>query len=84
MQVGNQDSLSLALRIETAVAGKILPAKLKDWISGCPRCCGKSQTRDIRVMETNRGWTVIFGGNSGTRPRIGNVVARDFFRWRSP
>jgi len=74
---GNQDSLSLALRIETAVAGKVLPAKLKDWVSGCPRCCGESHTRDIRVMGTNRGWTVIFGGNSGTRPRIGNVVARD-------
>jgi NAD(P)H-nitrite reductase large subunit len=27
-------------------------------------------------MGTNRGWTVIFGGNSGTHPRIGDVVAR--------
>jgi NAD(P)H-nitrite reductase large subunit len=51
------------------------PAKLKIGISGCPRCCGESHTRDIGIMGTNRGWTVIFGGNSGTRPRIGDIIA---------
>ena len=28
-------------------------------------------------MGTSRGWTVIFGGNSGTRPRIGSVIAKN-------
>jgi len=74
---GNQDALSLALRIEAALAGKVLPWKLKAGVSGCPRIGGESHTRNIGVMGTNRGWTVIFGGNSGTRPRIGDVVARD-------
>jgi NAD(P)H-nitrite reductase large subunit len=46
-------------------------------ISGCPRCCGESHTRDIGIMGTSRGWTVIFGGNSGTRPRIGDIIARN-------
>jgi NAD(P)H-nitrite reductase large subunit len=28
-------------------------------------------------MGTNRGWTVLFGGNGGTRPRFGDSIARD-------
>jgi NAD(P)H-nitrite reductase large subunit len=28
-------------------------------------------------MGASGGWTVIFGGNGGTRPRIGDVVARN-------
>lgn len=77
---GNQNSLSLALLVETLFKGKMFPAKLKIGISGCPRCCGESHTRDIGIMGTNRGWTVIFGGNSGTRPRIGDVIARHLLK----
>ena len=74
---GNQDSMSLAVAIEEGYRGRTYPAKLKIGISGCPRCCGESHTRDIGIMGTNRGWTVIFGGNSGTRPRIGDVIAKE-------
>ncbi len=74
---GNQDSLGLALSIEGRFRDRVFPAKLKMGISGCPRCCGESHTRDIGIMGTVRGWTVIFGGNSGTRPRIGDVIAKN-------
>jgi NAD(P)H-nitrite reductase large subunit len=74
---GNQDSLALAAALEERFLGKAFPAKLKMGVSGCPRSCGESHTRDIGILGTNRGWTVIFGGNGGTRPRIGDVVARD-------
>ncbi|HYA31240.1 MAG TPA: hypothetical protein VED67_00665 [Thermodesulfovibrionales bacterium] len=74
---GNQDSLGLARSAEARFRNKVFPAKLKMGISGCPRCCGESHTRDIGIMGTSRGWTVIFGGNSGTRPRIGNVIAKN-------
>jgi NAD(P)H-nitrite reductase large subunit len=74
---GNQDSLGLAAALEEKFLGKAFPAKLKMGISGCPRSCGESHTRDIGILGTNRGWTVIFGGNGGTRPRIGDVVAKD-------
>jgi NAD(P)H-nitrite reductase large subunit len=47
---GNKDAPSLARRIKTAVAGKVLPAKLKAGVSGCPQCCGKGHTEDIGVM----------------------------------
>jgi NAD(P)H-nitrite reductase large subunit len=72
---GVQDSLGLAREVEARFREKMYPAKLKIGISGCPRSCGESHTRDIGILGTARGWTVIFGGNGGTRPRIGDVVA---------
>jgi NAD(P)H-nitrite reductase large subunit len=74
---GNQDALGLACEVERAFRDKIYPAKLKIGISGCPRCCGESRMRDIGIMGTSRGWTVIFGGNSGIKPRIGEVIAKN-------
>jgi NAD(P)H-nitrite reductase large subunit len=73
---GVQDSMGLAAALEKRFMGRALPAKLKIGVSGCPRCCGESHTRDIGILGTNRGWTVIFGGNGGTRPRIGDEVAK--------
>jgi NAD(P)H-nitrite reductase large subunit len=73
---GNQDSLGLAAAIDERFRGRVYPAKLKAGVSGCPRSCGESHTRDIGMLGTNRGWTVIFGGNGGTRPRIGDIIAR--------
>jgi len=74
---GKQDSLTFGIEIEKMYLGMDLPAKLKMGISGCPRCCGESYIRDIGVVGNPKGWTVIFGGNSGARPRIGDVVATD-------
>jgi len=74
---GTQDSLALALAIEEKYRELPFPAKLKIGISGCPRCCGDSRTRDIGIMGSKSGWTVLFGGNSATRPRFGDVLATD-------
>jgi NAD(P)H-nitrite reductase large subunit len=74
---GNQDAIGIARDIDAAFRDGIYPAKLKIGVSGCPRCCGESRMRDIGIMGTSRGWTVIFGGNSGIRPRIGDVIARN-------
>ena len=74
---GNQDSIGLAKSVDELFKDQTFPAKIKIGISGCPRCCGESHTRDIGIMGTNRGWTVLFGGNGGTRPRFGDSIARD-------
>jgi NAD(P)H-nitrite reductase large subunit len=29
------------------------------------------------MVATPKGWTVYFGGNGGTRPRFGDLVAKD-------
>lgn len=77
---GTQDSLDLGFELERLYQGRPFPAKLKIGVSGCLRCCGESYTRDIGVMGTIRGWTVLFGGNSGRRPSLGMVIAEDLSR----
>ena len=74
---GNQDSIALARALEERFRDQTFPAKVKIGVSGCHRCCGESQTRDIGIMGTNRGWTVFFGGNAGQKARIGDLVASD-------
>ena len=74
---GNQDSIGLASEIERRLGGQTFPAKIKIGVSGCPRSCGECHTRDIGIMGTNGGWTILFGGNGGRRPRTGEIVASD-------
>ena len=74
---GNQDSIGMARAADMQFRDQTFPAKIKIGVSGCPRCCGESHTRDIGIMGTNRGWTVLFGGNAGTRPRFADIIARN-------
>jgi NAD(P)H-nitrite reductase large subunit len=74
---GQGDSLGLAAKIEKMYVGKedTVPAKTKFGISGCKLNCAESYLRDVGAFCAPDGWTVVVGGNSGGRPRIGNVVA---------
>ncbi len=74
---GVQDSLGMGLELEKLFIGMELPAKVKFGVSGCPICCGESYVRDVGVLGKKKGWTLIFGGNAGGRPRIGDVIAED-------
>jgi len=74
---GIRDSLGFGIQLENMLAGKELPAKLKIGVSGCPFCCGENFVRDIGLMGKKNGWTVSFGGHSGNRPRIGDILAED-------
>jgi NAD(P)H-nitrite reductase large subunit len=74
---GVRDSLGFGIRLEKLLAGKELPAKLKVGISGCQFCCGESFVRDIGALARKSGWTVAFGGHSGNRPRIGDILGEN-------
>lgn len=74
---GVRDSLGLGLELEKLYIGIDLPAKVKIGVSGCPFCCAESYVRDIGLIGRKKGWTLTFGGNSGGRPRIGDVIAED-------
>lgn len=76
---GQRDSLGLASRIEEMYVGKedFIPAKTKFGISGCRLNCAESFLRDIGAYAAPEGWTVVVGGNSGGRPRIGDVIAEN-------
>ncbi len=72
---GIRDSLGMGLKLEELYVGMDLPAKVKIGVSGCPFCCAESYVRDIGLIGKKSGWVVTFGGNSGGRPRIGDVLA---------
>lgn len=74
---GIRDSLGFGIQLENMLAGKDLPAKMKIGVSGCPFCCGENFVRDIGLMGKKNGWTVSFGGHSGNRPRVGDILAED-------
>jgi len=71
---GVQDSLGLGIELEKFFSGMDLPAKVKIGVSGCPFCCGESFVRDIGILGKKKGWTLIIGGSSARRPRIGDVM----------
>lgn len=75
---GQGDSLALAAKIEKMYVGKenFIPAKTKFGISGCMLNCAESYLRDFGAFCAPEGWTVVVGGNSGGRPRIGDVIAK--------
>lgn len=76
---GQANSLGLAAKIEKMYVGRkdFIPAKMKFGISGCKLNCAESFVRDVGAFATPQGWTVVAGGNSGGRPRIGNVIAEN-------
>ena len=76
-KLGVQDSLGLGGKLEELFVGMHLPAKAKIGISGCPMSCGESYMRDFGAFGKKSGWTVIFGGNAGRKPRIGDVIAEN-------
>ena len=43
-------------------------------------CCAESFVRDVGLIGTKKGWQVIFGGNSGSKARVGDILAEDLDR----
>lgn len=71
---GVQDSLALGAEVEKALLALPLPAKTKVGISGCAMNCCEGYVRDLGIFGKKEGWTLIFGGNGGGRPRIGDIM----------
>lgn len=75
-RLGLGNSLEIGSRIDEMMLGMPLPAKVKVGVSGCPLCCGESYVRDVGLLARKEGWTVIIGGSSSGRPRIGDILAQ--------
>jgi len=74
---GRQDSLAMGEKLEKIFGDLPLPAKTKVGISGCPLNCCESYVRDIGIFGKKNGWTLVFGGNGGGCPRIGDIIAEN-------
>ncbi len=74
---GKQDSLALATQLDRNFSGMILPNKFKIGISGCPLNCAEAWMRDLGAFGKPKGFSVVIGGNSGSVPHIGQLLAED-------
>lgn len=73
---GIQDSLKMGAELEAYLNSFTLPSKLKSGVSGCSMSCAESYVRDVGMVGTAKGWTVLFGGNAGKGVRKADVLAQ--------
>lgn len=73
---GQMDSLGVGMTLDEKYHGMELPGKMKIGVSGCPNQCGETSFKDIGLVGTPKGWRVYVGGNGGTNPRIGDIIAQ--------
>ena len=71
---GQQDSVSLGLKLDERYHGLELPSKFKMGISGCANSCGENHFRDVGVMGMPKGFRLMVGGNGGVTPRIAKTI----------
>ena len=74
---GKQDAVSLGLKLDEKYHGMPMPSKLKMAVSGCPNSCAEPAIKDIGIMGTARGYTLMVGGSAAATPRLAEVVAKE-------
>jgi len=74
---GVQDSVGLAIDLESRYKGLRAPHKLKFAVSGCTRECAEAQGKDVGVIATEGGWNLYVCGNGGMKPRHADLLVRD-------
>src|SRR5262249_12926589 len=74
---GVQDSVKMAIDLETRYRGLRAPHKLKMAVSGCTRECAEAQGKDVGVIATEHGWNLYVCGNGGMKPRHADLLAKD-------
>jgi NAD(P)H-nitrite reductase large subunit len=74
---GKQDAVSLGFKLDEKYHGMPMPSKLKMAVSGCPNSCAEPAIKDIGIMGTARGYTLMVGGSAAAIPRLAEVVAKE-------
>ena len=72
---GVGDSTTLGIKVEKRYQGIESPHKMKLAVSGCPRNCAESTTKDLGAVAIEGGkWEVYVGGAAGSNVRKGDVL----------
>jgi len=69
-----QDAVTLGLEIDKRYHGMNLPSKFKIGVSGCMNSCSESAVKDLGLIGTSKGYTIMIGGNDGIKPRLADVL----------
>ncbi|WP_157264504.1 nitrite reductase large subunit NirB [Azohydromonas aeria] len=77
---GTQDSTQMGKDLEHALWAMYSPHKVKMAVSGCPRNCAESGTKDVGIIGVDSGWEIHVGGNGG----IKTEVAQFFVKVKTP
>lgn len=72
-----QDAVTLGLEIDKRYHGMTLPSKFKIGVSGCMNSCSESAVKDLGLIGTSKGYTIMIGGNAGIKPRLANVLVEN-------
>jgi nitrite reductase (NADH) large subunit len=74
---GQQDAVTMGVRIENRYKGYRAPHKFKMGVSGCMRECAEAQGKDMGLVATIKGYNLYVGGNHGTSPKHALLFAND-------
>jgi len=72
-----QDAVTLGLELDKQYHGMMLPSKFKIGVSGCMNSCSESAVKDLGLIGTRKGYTVMIGGSAGLKPRLADVLIED-------
>mgnify|MGYP001011246188 CR=1 FL=1 len=71
-----QDAVYVGLALDKRFHGRQLPSKLKIGVSGCMNSCAEPAVKDLGIMGTPKGFTIMIGGSAGMKPRIADVLIK--------
>ena len=74
---GEQNSVGMGMKLDERYHAMETPNKLKIGVSGCTNSCAESWVKDIGLIGTKKGWNLLVGGNSGRKPKIGDLMAKN-------
>ncbi|WP_298233697.1 nitrite reductase large subunit NirB [uncultured Azohydromonas sp.] len=73
---GTQDSTQLGKDLERALWAMYAPHKVKMAVSGCPRNCAESGTKDVGVIGVDSGWEIHIAGNGGIKTEVAQFLTK--------
>lgn len=72
-----QDSVSIGLKLDEKYYGYQLPSKLKFGVSGCFNSCAESAVKDIGLLGTPGGFTIMVGGAASGHGKLGQILSQN-------
>lgn len=72
---GLLDSIKIGMELDKRYHKQEMPSRMKIGVAGCPNSCAEVYIKDIGVMATETGWTVLAGGSCGRHPRLADKIA---------
>lgn len=69
------DSIKVGMELDKRYHKQEMPSRMKIGVAGCPNSCAEVHIKDIGVMATETGWTVLAGGSCGRTPRLAETIA---------